>query len=65
MKMNIQELEIENLKLENTKLQQEIKKMEMETNVLQIKKKLYDIKFQMILNEHPEVVAQIPKDNEC
>lgn len=33
-KMNIQELEMENLRLENTKLQKEIKKMEVETEVL-------------------------------
>lgn len=64
-KMNIQELEMENLRLENTKLQKEIKKMEVETEVLQIKKNFYDVKLQVIFNEHPEVVAQMLKDNEC
>lgn len=63
--MNIQELEMENLRLENTKLQKEIRKIEVETEVLQIKKNFYDVKLQMIRNEHPEVLAQMLKDNEC
>lgn len=63
--MNIQELEIENLRLENAKLQKEIKKLEVETEVLQIKKNFYDVKLQVIRNEHPEVLAQMLKDNGC
>lgn len=63
--MKIQELEMENLRLENTKLQKEIRKIEVETEVLQIKKNFYDVKLQMIRNEHPEVLAQMLKDNEC
>lgn len=63
--MNIQELEMENLRLENTKLQKEIRKIEVETEVLQIKKNFYDVKLQVIRNEHPEVLAQMLKDNEC
>lgn len=64
-KNNIQELEMENLRLENTKLLKEIKKMEVETEVLQIRKNFYNVKLQVILNEHPEVVAQMLKDSEC
>lgn len=64
-KMNIQELEMENLRLENTKLQKEIRKIEVETEVLQIKKNFYDVKLQVIRNEHPEVLAHMLKDNEC
>eukprot|EP00105_Crassostrea_gigas_P015252 XP_011432182.1 PREDICTED: uncharacterized protein LOC105331614 [Crassostrea gigas] len=64
-KMNIQELEIENLRLENAKLQKEIKKLEVETEVLQSKKNFYDVKLQVIRNEHPEVLAQMLKDNGC
>lgn len=63
--MNIQELEMENLRMENTKLQKEIRKIEVETEVLQIKKNFYDVKLQVLRNEHPEVLAQMLKDNEC
>lgn len=63
--MNIQELEMENLRLEKTKLHKEMNKLKVETEVLQIKKKCYEAKLQVIQNERPEVLAQMLKVNGC
>lgn len=62
--MNIRKLQIENLRLDNEKLQKEIHKLEVETDVLQVKKKYYKIKLQTIQKEHPGVVAKMEEENE-
>ncbi|XP_078331548.1 uncharacterized protein LOC111113567 isoform X2 [Crassostrea virginica] len=60
----IQDLEMKNLQLENEKLQEEVSKIKMEKDLLKVKKTYYDIKLQMLINEHPEVVSQLLNGNE-
>lgn len=62
--MNIRKLQIENLRLDNKKLQKEIQKLEVETEVLQVKKNYYKSKLLTVEEEHPEVAAKMEKDNE-
>lgn len=55
---------MKNLQLENEKLQEEVSKIKMEKDLLKVKKTYYDIKLQMLINEHPEVVSQLLNGNE-
>ena len=56
---------MKNLQLENEKLQEELSKIKMEKDPLKVKKKPYcDIKLQMLINEHPEMVSQLLNGNE-
>ncbi|XP_061192394.1 myb/SANT-like DNA-binding domain-containing protein 4 [Saccostrea echinata] len=63
-RMTIQDLEERNLCLENDKLQEEIKKIKDERELIQSQKSYYDLKFQILVNSNPEVVAQMLKSNE-
>lgn len=62
--VNIRKLQIENLRLDNKKLQKEIQELEVETEVLQVKKNYYKSKLLTVKEEHPEVAAKMEKDNE-
>lgn len=62
--VNIRKLQIVNLRLDNEKLQKEIQKLEVETEVLQVKKNYYKTKLQTIKKEHSEVAAKMEEDNE-
>lgn len=64
-KLTILELEERNLSLENDKLQEEIEKLKDERQLIVAKKSYYDLKFQILCNNNPEVVAQMLKSNEC
>ncbi|XP_052695147.1 uncharacterized protein LOC128173489 [Crassostrea angulata] len=64
-KLTILELEERNISLENDKLQEEIEKLKDERQLIVAKKSYYDLKFQILCNNNPEVVAQMLKSNEC
>lgn len=64
-KLTIQELEERNLSLENGELQEEIEKLKDERQLIVAKKSYYDLKFQILCNNNPEVVAQMLRSNEC
>ncbi|XP_062585844.1 uncharacterized protein LOC134247507 [Saccostrea cucullata] len=58
-KTTTQDLEEKTLTLEHEKMREEIQKIKLEREVLELKKSYYNLKVQMFVNEHPEVVAQI------
>lgn len=60
----IKNLEMKNLHLENEKLQEEVSKIKLEKGLLKVKKNptYYDIKLQILINEHPEIVSQMLND---
>ncbi|XP_062605632.1 uncharacterized protein LOC134267431 [Saccostrea cucullata] len=63
-KMTVQDYEQRILGLETEKLQEQIMKIKDERELIQTQKSYYDLKFQILVNSHPEVVAQMLKSNE-
>ncbi|XP_062605037.1 uncharacterized protein LOC134266837 [Saccostrea cucullata] len=63
-KMTVKDFEQRILGLETEKLQEQIMKIKDDRELIQTQKSYYDLKFQILLNSHPEVIAQVLQNNE-